>query len=324
METDWRKRLRCARDGRVGGWSGMLVLFRLLLCLLPLLGGCDDGPPAPTSPSQPTPPLTFVVPPGTLPSTRPEAHRTDFLTLPGVRSTLLLPGQLHLLGSTLMTLQARGYTDIYLYVVNEGDFGGSVTFNWYEDPQGYREILEAVVRAGIRPVVWLAPDDAPGFHRNSANRLPTLWQTFIPAIDDLVGSYVLGLELKSIGPGRSSLPWHAPCAPASPCLSTSRAGAANPSRATGLASGRPGSSINTTRKQPTVSGVRPKRLWERWPGLAKWSLRGNLTLGFLRVPPEPSGMSPSITGPSATGTVARGELAASRSIEACGHQNEQT
>ena len=108
---------------------------------------------------------------------------------------MLLPGQLHLLGSTLMTLQARGYTDIYLYVMNEGDFGGSVTFNWYEDPQGYREILEAVVRAGIRPVVWLAPDDAPGFHRNSANRLPTLWQTFIPAIDDLVGSYVLGLEL---------------------------------------------------------------------------------------------------------------------------------
>ena len=108
---------------------------------------------------------------------------------------MLLPGQLHLLGSTLTTLQARGYTDIYLYVVNEGDFGGSVTFNYYEDPQAYREILEAVVRAGIRPVVWLAPDDAPGFHRSSASRLPALWQTFIPVIDDLVGSYVLGLEV---------------------------------------------------------------------------------------------------------------------------------
>ena len=173
------------------GWSEMFLLLLILCCLLPLLGGCNDKP---TNPVQPSPP-SIIVPPGTLPTTRPEAHRTDFLTLPGVRSTLLLPGQPHLLGSTLMTLQARGYTDIYLYVVNEGDFGGSVVFNWYEDPQGYREILDAAVRAGIRPVVWLAPDDAPSFHRNSASRLPALWRTFIPAIDDLVGSYVLGLEV---------------------------------------------------------------------------------------------------------------------------------
>ena len=110
-------------------------------------------------------------------------------------STLLLPGQPELLDLALATLQARNYTDIYLYVVNEGDFGGSVEFNWYEDPAGYRELLERVVRVGIRPVVWLAPDDAPRFHRTSAQELPQYWQTFIPAIDDLVGSYVLGLEM---------------------------------------------------------------------------------------------------------------------------------
>lgn len=169
----------------------MFLLLRILFCLLPLLGGCKDEP---NSPTQPTPSI-IIVPPGTLPTTPPEAHRTDFLTLPSVRSTLLLPGQPHLLATTLLALQARGYTDVYLYVVNEGDFGGAVTFNWYEDPQGYRGILETIVRAGIRPVVWLAPDDAPAFHRNSASRLPRLWRTFIPAIDDLVGSYVLGLEV---------------------------------------------------------------------------------------------------------------------------------
>ena len=162
------------------------LLFLLLGC--PPVTGCNRGPVSPSS-SGPVSSRAW-------PSTPLEAHRTDFLTLAGVAtSTLLLPGEPERLDSVLATLQMRGYTDIYLYVVNEGDFGGLVTFNWYEDPQGYREILKRVVQAGIRPVVWLAPDDAPRFHQTSAHQLPNYWRTFIPAIDDLVGSYVLGLEM---------------------------------------------------------------------------------------------------------------------------------
>ncbi len=163
-----------------------LCRWLLLAVIAALSTSCGESP---TSPS------LFGVPlPGMAPTSRPEAHRTDFLNLPGLRSTLLLPGQTHLLEPALATLQTRNYTDVYLYVVNENDFGGPA-FNWYSDPQGYRGLLETVTRAGIRPVVFLAPDDAPSFHTSSAFLLPMMWQTFIPAIDDLVGSYVLGLEM---------------------------------------------------------------------------------------------------------------------------------
>ena len=163
--------------------SAVITMARrgvLLPLIAALVASCGESPTGPSPIGAPT--------------SRPEAHRTDFLNLPGLRSTLLLPGQAHLLEPTLAILRARRYTDVYLYVVNESDFGGPA-FNWYSDPQGYRAILETVTRAGIRPVVWLAPDDAPGFHQSSATLLPMFWRTFIPAIDDLVGSYVLGLEM---------------------------------------------------------------------------------------------------------------------------------
>ena len=41
----------------------------------------------------------------------------------------------------------------------------------------------------------MAPDDAPTFHKTSERALPGLWDSFIPAIDDLVSSYVVGLEM---------------------------------------------------------------------------------------------------------------------------------
>ena len=56
-------------------------------------------------------------------------------------------------------------------------------------------MLQELVDDGLAPVVWLAPDDAPRFHADSARTLPRQWDSFIPAIDDLVSSYVVGLEM---------------------------------------------------------------------------------------------------------------------------------
>ena len=139
-------------------------------------------------------------------------HVTDFLTLrlpsvrtPGDDSNWHVKGALytHLYAgysdseraAVREALKDRGYSHIYLYAMNEGDYGGDTVFNGYSSPAKFRDMLQELVDDGLAPVVWLAPDDAPRFHADSARTLPRQWDSFIPAIDDLVSSYVVGLEM---------------------------------------------------------------------------------------------------------------------------------
>lgn len=127
-------------------------------------------------------------------------HFTDFLTLtsPDGRAlyTHLYAGYSDADRATVRTaLQDRGYSHIYVYAMNEGDYGGRAVFDGYRNPQDFREKLQELVDSGLAPVVWLAPDDAPRFHERSAETLPSSWDRFIPAIDDLASSYVTGLEM---------------------------------------------------------------------------------------------------------------------------------
>jgi hypothetical protein len=130
----------------------------------------------------------------------PLAHRTDFLTMRGPGGETFYTHEYAGLppaerAAIRAALKARGYTHLYLYAMNEGDYGGHVKFNYYDNPTGFRGILEELVRDGIAPVVWLAPDDAPRFHReHPPARIKELWDRFIPAVDGLVSSYTLGLE----------------------------------------------------------------------------------------------------------------------------------
>ena len=130
----------------------------------------------------------------------PLRHNTDFLTLRAADGRTLFTHEYAgysdaQRAEVRRALKERGYTHIYLYAMNEGDYGGRTVFNWYRDPAGFRQILQELVDDGLAPVVWLAPDDAPNFHRDSAEVLPELWRSFIPAIDDLASSYVVGLEM---------------------------------------------------------------------------------------------------------------------------------
>lgn len=120
-------------------------------------------------------------------------HQTDFLTAGTFTHTYpgLSPAARALCRSQL---KARGYTHIYVYAVNENDYGGP-SFDFYTDVPGYRALLNELVADGLFPVVWLNPDDAP---TNSARTTPELQNrltAFVPQIDDLVSSYCLGLEL---------------------------------------------------------------------------------------------------------------------------------
>ena len=127
-------------------------------------------------------------------------HITDFLTLRADDGRVLYT---HLYvgysdadrGAVRQALQERGYTHIYVYAMNEGDYGGRAVFDAYGDPSGFRDALQELVDDGLAPVVWLAPDDAPRFHEQSAQTLPSTWDRVIPMFDDLVSSYVVGLEM---------------------------------------------------------------------------------------------------------------------------------
>jgi hypothetical protein len=127
-------------------------------------------------------------------------HVTDFLTLRSSDGRTLYT---HLYAGysdgdraeVRDALKERGYTHIYLYAMNEGDYGGRTVFNGYQSPEQFRARLQELVDDGLAPVVWLAPDDAPTFHKDSAETLPDRWEQFIPAVDDLVASYVVGLEM---------------------------------------------------------------------------------------------------------------------------------
>jgi hypothetical protein len=140
--------------------------------------------------------------PGGAPLSGPNAlhHRTDFLTMRGEADQTIYTHEYAGLSpadraAVRQALRARGYTHAYVYVVNEGDYGGRTRFDFYEDPLRFRTILQELVDDGIAPVVWLAPDDASAFHRaNPPARLATRWERVVPLIDDLVAGYVPGLE----------------------------------------------------------------------------------------------------------------------------------
>jgi hypothetical protein len=126
------------------------------------------------------------------------AHQTDFLTAECFTQTYAgLSSSAR--QSCLRDMQARNYTHMYVYVYNEEDYGGP-RFDYYQDPQGFRSLLQEIRGAGLLPVVFLHPDDAPVNKKRPVEELKSRLDALIPVIDSLVSSYVLGLELDEYWP----------------------------------------------------------------------------------------------------------------------------
>lgn len=121
-------------------------------------------------------------------------HQTDFLT--GGQFTHLYPSfSVNKRKKLRNKVKQSGYTHIYIYIMNQNDYRGPA-FDFYDDIERYTSLLKELVDDGIEPVVWLAPDDAPDLHKKyTVERLIRTWKQVIPAIDHLVSSYVLGLEM---------------------------------------------------------------------------------------------------------------------------------
>ncbi|HEX6047827.1 MAG TPA: hypothetical protein VFZ21_01110 [Gemmatimonadaceae bacterium] len=120
-------------------------------------------------------------------------HATDFLT--AGCSTLMYAALDYTARARCRSgLTSRKYTHFYVYPYNESDFGGPA-FDYYQHPNRFREILLELRAAGFHPVVWLVPDDAPKFSALRVEAVQALVTRLVPVVDDLVSSYVLGLEL---------------------------------------------------------------------------------------------------------------------------------
>ena len=122
------------------------------------------------------------------------AHQTDFLTAGFF--THLYPSFNNAERASVRTkMLASGYTHIYIYIMNQNDYGGP-EFDFYQKPTDYLTLLKELNNSGLQPVVWLAPDDAPDLvEQYHTDELVSTWEQVIPLIDPYVSSYVLGLEM---------------------------------------------------------------------------------------------------------------------------------
>lgn len=120
-------------------------------------------------------------------------HATDFLTA-GCSTLMYAALDYTRRAKCRSALTTRNYTHFYIYPYNESDFGGPA-FDYYRRPERFREILLELRAAGFQPVVWLVPDDAPKLSVLRVHAVQALIERLVPVVDDLVSSYVLGLEL---------------------------------------------------------------------------------------------------------------------------------
>jgi len=117
-------------------------------------------------------------------------HMADFLTLPicnGCGTTWYPRASASERTLARQQMKDKGYTHWYLSV-------SSGSHNFYGNPSGFRTLLEELVNDDIKPIVWLTSDTGSWKDQlvSSINQSLT---NFIPQIDSLANSYVLGIEI---------------------------------------------------------------------------------------------------------------------------------
>jgi len=120
-------------------------------------------------------------------------HATDFLSMNSVcgndcGTTYFPTASASQRTAYINALKSRGYTHAYLSVTSSES-----GHNFYNNPSGFKSLLEELVNAGIKPVVWLTSDTGSWKDQSTSNIKSDL-SNFIPVIDSLVNSYEVGLE----------------------------------------------------------------------------------------------------------------------------------
>lgn len=117
------------------------------------------------------------------------AHRGDFLTIPECPQGTT--GYVNADGATRQACRAaieqRGYTHHYVSITSDQK-------DFFSDANTFEALLKELVDAGIEPVVFLTSDTGP-WKDKSLSAIKSDLSAFIPKIDGLANSYVLGIEI---------------------------------------------------------------------------------------------------------------------------------
>jgi len=90
--------------------------------------------------------------------------------------------------------KANGDTHIYLYTRNGGDNGGGYNLNAISPRPDWETRLDELNNMGLKPVLWLTPDDSPSITNQSMEAQKAHFSNMVARFDDKVTGYVTCLE----------------------------------------------------------------------------------------------------------------------------------
>ncbi len=90
--------------------------------------------------------------------------------------------------------KANGDTHIYLYTRNGGDNGGGYNLSAISPQPDWEARLDELNSIGLKPVLWLTPDDSPSITNQSMDAQKAHFTNMVNRFDSKVTGYVTCLE----------------------------------------------------------------------------------------------------------------------------------
>jgi len=90
--------------------------------------------------------------------------------------------------------KANGDTHIYLYTRNGGDNGGGFNLSSISPQPDWEVQLDTLNASGLKPVMWLTPDDSPSITSQSLSAQQAHFSEMVRRFDGKVTGYVVCLE----------------------------------------------------------------------------------------------------------------------------------
>jgi len=90
--------------------------------------------------------------------------------------------------------KANGDTHIYLYTRNGGDNGGGFNLSSISPQPDWEARLDELNNMGLKPVLWLTPDDSPSIVNQSMDAQKAHFTNMVNRFDSRVTGYVTCLE----------------------------------------------------------------------------------------------------------------------------------
>ena len=90
--------------------------------------------------------------------------------------------------------KANGDTHIYIYTRNAGDNGGGYNLGQISPQPDWEARLDELNAAGLKPVLWLTPDDSPSIVNQSMDAQKAHFSNMVNRFDSRVTGYVTCLE----------------------------------------------------------------------------------------------------------------------------------